>query len=78
MQTIRRRNRDGACEVVEFDLTPVVSTRGGASTIAEMVRASETRRQLPVHLGIDTGLHGIGISRYPVAVFSIWATDGNG
>jgi alanine racemase len=53
-------DRNGACEIVEFDLTPVVSTREGVSTIAEMVRASETRRQRPVHLGIDTGLHGIG------------------
>jgi hypothetical protein len=26
----------------------------------------------------STGLHGIGISRYPVAVFSTCATDGNG
>ena len=26
----------------------------------------------------STGFHSIGISRYPVAVFSTWATDGNG
>jgi hypothetical protein len=26
----------------------------------------------------STGFHGIGISRYPVAVFSTWATEGNG
>ena len=26
----------------------------------------------------STGFHGIGTSRYPVAVFSTWATDGNG
>ena len=26
----------------------------------------------------STGFHGIGISRYPVVVFSTWATEGNG
>jgi hypothetical protein len=26
----------------------------------------------------STGLHSTGISRYPAAVFSTWATDGNG
>jgi hypothetical protein len=26
----------------------------------------------------STGLHATGISRYPSAVFSTWATDGNG
>jgi hypothetical protein len=26
----------------------------------------------------STGLHSTGISRYPLVVFSTWATDGNG
>jgi len=53
-------DHDRACEIVDFDLTPVLSTFEGAYTVAKTVRASRHARRLRVHLCIDTGLHGIG------------------
>ncbi|TML10883.1 MAG: alanine racemase [Actinobacteria bacterium] len=53
-------DRESACEIVEFGLTPLLSSRDAAYTLAGMVRASGRTRQLPVHLSVDTGLAGIG------------------
>jgi hypothetical protein len=33
---------------------------------------------LPDAANYSTGIHGIGFSRYPVAVFSTWPSEGNG
>ena len=53
-------DRERAYEIVEFGLTPLVSTRDVARSLARMVRASRSMRQLPVHLSVDTGLPGVG------------------
>ncbi len=53
-------HRDDLCEIVEFELTPVLSTPAGVRALACLVGPSPGLRQLPVHLGVDTGLHGVG------------------
>jgi alanine racemase len=51
---------DDLCEIVEFDLTPVLSTPAGVYALTREVGAFRKVRQLAVHLSVDTGLHGVG------------------
>ncbi|HVE92748.1 MAG TPA: alanine racemase [Actinomycetota bacterium] len=64
---------DAAGEIVSRGLTPSVSTRAGAESIAKA--ASDAGSVHPVHVAVDTGMHREGVSLEEAAGLIGWVRE---